>query len=52
MTSSSGWAALPADFSAPRPASFDNGYMKLLFALGERLGLEGCPWAGLPRRWL
>ena len=41
-------AAIPEDFHAPRPAPFDNGYMKALFALGERLGREGYPWAALP----
>jgi predicted acylesterase/phospholipase RssA len=41
-------AAIPDDFHAPRPAPFDNGYMKALFALGERLGREGYPWAVLP----
>lgn len=41
-------ASIPADFNAPRPAPFDNGYMKALFALGERLGREGYPWASVP----
>ena len=41
-------ASIPADFNAPRPAPFDNGYMKALFALGETLGRQGYPWASVP----
>lgn len=41
-------ASIPADFNAPRPAPFDNGYMKALFAFGERLGRGGYPWASVP----
>lgn len=41
-------ASIPADFNAPRPAPFDNGYMKALFALGETLGRRGYPWASVP----
>jgi hypothetical protein len=41
-------AFIPAGFNAPRPAPFDNGYMKALFELGLKLGRAGYPWANVP----
>lgn len=41
-------AFIPESFNAPRPAPFDNSYMKALFALGQKLGREGYPWSTVP----
>lgn len=41
-------AFIPPDFNAPRPAPFDQGYMRALFALGQKLGREGYPWTHIP----
>jgi predicted acylesterase/phospholipase RssA len=37
-------AHIPADFSAPRPAPFDEGYMHALFERGVALGRAGYVW--------
>jgi hypothetical protein len=41
-------AFIPPGFDAPRPAPFDQGYMRALFALGQKLGRAGYPWAKAP----
>jgi hypothetical protein len=41
-------ASIPADFSAPRPAPFDVGYMAALYERGLALGKSGYPWAKAP----
>lgn len=41
-------ASIPADFSAPHPAPFDTGYMKVLFERGFALGKAGYHWAKAP----
>jgi predicted acylesterase/phospholipase RssA len=41
-------AFVPASFNAPRPAPFDNGYMRALFELGLKLGRAGYPWVKAP----
>jgi hypothetical protein len=41
-------ASIPADFSAPRPAPFDVGYMTALFERGYGLGKAGYRWAKAP----
>jgi predicted acylesterase/phospholipase RssA len=41
-------AFIPPDFNAPRPAPFDEGYMKALFEAGRKLGREGYAWAKAP----
>jgi predicted acylesterase/phospholipase RssA len=41
-------AAIPPDFSAPRPTAFDRGYMTALYETGERLGGAGYRWAKSP----
>jgi predicted acylesterase/phospholipase RssA len=41
-------AYIPESFNAPRPAPFDNSYMKALFALGQKLGRDGYSWSDIP----
>jgi predicted acylesterase/phospholipase RssA len=41
-------AFIPPEFDAPRPKPFDQGYMKALFALGQKLGRQGYAWAKVP----
>ncbi len=41
-------AAIPDGFKAARPAPFDQGYMKALYAEGFRLGREGYTWMKAP----
>jgi len=41
-------ASIPAEFSAPHPAPFDTGYMKVLFERGFALGKAGYHWAKAP----
>ena len=35
---------IPATFQTPHPAEFDTPYMRSLFALGEKMALEGHEW--------
>jgi predicted acylesterase/phospholipase RssA len=41
-------ASIPPDFSAPRPAPFDVGYMAALYDRGLALGKAGYRWAKAP----
>lgn len=41
-------AAIPDTFKVPRPAPFDQAYMKALYAEGYRLGREGYVWMKRP----
>jgi predicted acylesterase/phospholipase RssA len=41
-------AYIPADFSAPRPAPFDRGYMRALFERAKTLARVGYPWGKAP----
>jgi predicted acylesterase/phospholipase RssA len=39
---------IPPSFKAPHPGEFDTAYMRDLFAVGEKIGLEGNEWADHP----
>jgi hypothetical protein len=41
-------AHIPVDFSAPRPAPFDQAYMRALYERGLALGRTGYPWKKAP----
>jgi predicted acylesterase/phospholipase RssA len=41
-------AAIPANFSAPRPAPFDRGYMTALYKFAHELGKSGQAWTKAP----
>ena len=41
-------AHIPASFSAPRPAPFDQTYMQALYANGYDAGRKGSPWVKAP----
>jgi predicted acylesterase/phospholipase RssA len=41
-------ASIPPGFNEPRPQSFDQTYMRALFAEGERLGRAGNMWSVRP----
>jgi len=39
---------IPSTFQTPHPAEFDTAYMQALFALGEKMAVEGHEWYGHP----
>jgi hypothetical protein len=39
---------IPSSFQAPHPGEFDTAYMRALFAVGEKMALEGHEWYERP----